>query len=334
MSTPFAMPCRGEDTAPIFNKYKPRELTRFFDELEYLFERAWHQLGDDNKAKKRHTLRYVDFEIEEVWRTIPEFADPMKTYNQFKAAILDLYPDASEDNRYSLNDLDFLIGERLRLGINSVNNLIDFNMRFLAITNWLMNKRRLSDLEQQRSYIRAFQSSLLTSILALLKVEFPNQRPDEPHKVSYVYKAALGVLRSTPAAYRQYSLADMDILIGERLRLGIHSAVELDDFHKPFLEITDWLISRGDLSDLEQRRSYIRAFPPWLLTPIYNRLRVNFPNRRPDDSEPYPYKVSFVHKAAEFVLSAPVHPGPCSSPVIPSSSTRSPTPPQGGPGLW
>ena len=150
------MPARDEDTAPIFNKLKARELPRFFDELEYLFARAAITSEAD---KKRHTLRYVDFDIELLWRTIPEFSDPTKTYDEFKAAILHFYPDASEDNQYSFNDIDILIGERLRLGINSINDLANFHMRFLAITNWRIERRQLSDFEQRRIYIRAFPYS-------------------------------------------------------------------------------------------------------------------------------------------------------------------------------
>ena len=146
MTTPFSMPARGEDTAPIFNKFKPCE---FFDELEYLFVRAAINSED---GKKRRTLRYVDFDIELLWRAIPEFADSTKTSAEFKAAILCFYPDTSEDNRYFHSDIDILIGERLRLGIYSVNELADFNMRFIAITNWLIDRRQLSDLEQQRCH--------------------------------------------------------------------------------------------------------------------------------------------------------------------------------------
>jgi hypothetical protein len=204
MTTPFFMPARGEDTAPIFNKLKPRELPRFFDELEYLFVRAAITSEAD---KKRHTLRYVDFDIELLWRAIPEFADPTKTYAEFKAGIIYFYPDASDDNRYSLinSDLDILIGERLRLGIESVNDLADFHMRFLAITNWRIERRQLSDLEQQRSYIRAFPPLLLTSILTRLQIKFPDQHPNIPYKVSDVYEAALFVLGFASASVHQYS---------------------------------------------------------------------------------------------------------------------------------
>ena len=202
MTTTFFMPARGEDAAPIFNKLKSRELPRFFDELEYLFVRAAITSEAD---KKRHTLRYVDFDIELLWRAIPEFTDPTKTYDEFKAGILYFYPDASEDNRYSLSDIDILIGERRRLGINSVNDLADFHMRFIAITNWRIERRQLSDLEQRRCYIRAFPPSLLTSILTRLQIKFPDQHPDIPYKVSDVYEAALFVLGFASPSVHRYS---------------------------------------------------------------------------------------------------------------------------------
>ena len=297
MTTRFFMPARGEDTAPFFNKLKPRELPRFFDELEYLFVRAAVTSEAD---KKRHTLRYVDFDIELLWRAIPEFADPTKTYDVFKAGILHFYHDASKDNRYSLSDIDILIGERRRLGINSVNELADFNMRFLATTNWLIDRGHLDGYEQRRSYIQAFSPLLLIPILTRLQIKFPDQHPDKPYEVSDVYTIALFILQSTPAPVycNQYSLSDMDILIGERLRIGIRTALGLADFHERILAITNWLFERRQLSDLEQQRSYIQAFRPALLTSILTRLQIKFPDQHPD----VPYKVSDVYEAAQFVL--------------------------------
>jgi hypothetical protein len=303
MTTPFSMPCRGEVTAPTFNKLNPRELPKFFDELEYLFERAdirWNEYEEEDFYLKRHTLRYVDFETEELWRAIPEFADPVMGYDDFKAGILGLYPDTSEDDRYSLSDIDTLIGERRRLGINSVDDMVDFNTRFLKTTSWLIDRGQLSDLEQRHSYIRAFPPSLLRSILTRLQIKFPRMPRDEPHKISNVYKAVLFVLRSKPASVDrdQYSLSDMDILIGKRLRLGILSEYELTDFHNRFLAITNWLIDRRKLSDLEQQRSYIQAFRPLQLTSILTRLQIKFPHQHPH----VPYKVSDVYEAALSVL--------------------------------
>jgi hypothetical protein len=71
------MPARGERAAPTFDKTKPRELTRFFNELEYLFNRAAIESDTDKKVQ---VVRYVDFEVEEIWKTFPEFKDELKTY--------------------------------------------------------------------------------------------------------------------------------------------------------------------------------------------------------------------------------------------------------------
>ena len=66
MANTFYMPARGERAAPSFDITKPRELIRFFEELEYLFTRA--DLKDETE-KKKHVLCYVDFDIEQIWKT-------------------------------------------------------------------------------------------------------------------------------------------------------------------------------------------------------------------------------------------------------------------------
>src|ERR1700678_1254282 len=57
MSSRVAMPARGERVAPAFDTAKPREILRFFAELEYLFK---HADLDSDSDKKEHVLRYVD----------------------------------------------------------------------------------------------------------------------------------------------------------------------------------------------------------------------------------------------------------------------------------
>ena len=57
MAAPFYMPAHGERAAPTFDTSKPRELIRFFEELEYLFTRA---SLEEESEKKKPVLRYVD----------------------------------------------------------------------------------------------------------------------------------------------------------------------------------------------------------------------------------------------------------------------------------
>jgi len=190
------MPARGEHTAPAFDTAKPRELSRFFAELEYLFKRA--DLESDSE-KKEHILRYVDFETEQIWKTFPEYTNDTQTYQQFKDAILIHYPDATGDYVYSLGDIDLLIGERQCIGITTSMDLSDYHLKFIAITTWLVDKEQLGNLEQERAYIRAFQPPFLAAIMNRLQVKFPDHHPNIPHKVKDVYGAARFILQAGSA---------------------------------------------------------------------------------------------------------------------------------------
>jgi hypothetical protein len=201
MASSFHMPARGERAAPTFDTTKPRELIRFFEELEYLFARAALQ---DESEKKKHVLRYVEFDVEQIWKTFPEYLDNDKTYLDFKAAILVHYPDASGDYVYSLRDMDHLIGERQRIGIANTLDLADYHLKFLSITSWLIEKQQLGTLEQQRGYLRAFQTRLLGAINNRLQMKYPDHHPNKPHKVQDVYEAARFILQSATTAPQNY----------------------------------------------------------------------------------------------------------------------------------
>ena len=195
-STP--MPARGEHAAPTFDKTKPRELLQFFDDLEYLMERAAITSESD---KKKQAVRYTDFDTEQVWKTFPEFKNNTVSYQDFKQAILVHYPDASGDFIYSLRDMDSLISERQHIGINSTQDLSDYHLQFMSITTWLKEKKHLGELEQQRAYIRAFQPPLLSAIQNCLQLKNPNHHPSIPHTVEKVYEVARFVLQGTNQSY-------------------------------------------------------------------------------------------------------------------------------------
>ena len=97
-----------------------------------------------------------------------------------------------------------------------------------------------------------------------------------------------------------YSLHDMDLLIGERQRVGITASSDLSDYHLKFIAITSWLIDKQQLGSLEQERAYICAFQPPFLGAIMNRLQVKFPDHHPS----IPYKVKDVYDAVQFILQA------------------------------
>jgi hypothetical protein len=57
------MPMRNERAAPTFDSSKPRELSRYFEDLEQLMKRA---TISDQQDMKKQVLRYVDFSTEQI----------------------------------------------------------------------------------------------------------------------------------------------------------------------------------------------------------------------------------------------------------------------------
>src|SRR5271155_1362303 len=187
MAAPILMPLRNERIAPKFDTSRARELPRYFEDLEALLDRA--QITNDIQ-KKKHAVRYTDFDTEQIWKSFPEFKTPSVSYEEFKKTILFHYPEASGKFLYSIGDMDLLISEHRRVGITSARDLSDYHLQFLAITTWIIEKKQLSDLEQQRAYIRAFQSQLLTAITNRLQLKNPDHHPNIPYEVSEVYEMA------------------------------------------------------------------------------------------------------------------------------------------------
>ena len=186
------MPSRGERSAPTFDQTQPREIVRFFDELERLFVRVG---VTDQQEMKKDACRYVDFSVERVWKTFPEYGNNAKTFLDFKQAILVHYPDAEGDYVYSVNDLDKHINDTIIKGITTTDALQTFHLEFLTISTWLIQKELMGLIEQRRAYLRVFTGELLTRIKARLSIKFMDQHPSKPHTVNEVYETARFVLQ-------------------------------------------------------------------------------------------------------------------------------------------
>jgi hypothetical protein len=188
------IPGQGERGAPTVDITKPRQLVRFFKELEPLFVRA---SINNEQEKKDLVLKYVDLELEEVWQRYPEYKDHNTTYAGFKAAILAHYPDATGDYMYSLADLDTLIGERYRIGIRTLDDLTDYHNRFEAVTSWLREKDHIGKKEEERAYVGAFQPHFWDLIENCLSIKHMNQHPNVPYPMADVYEAARSILQGS-----------------------------------------------------------------------------------------------------------------------------------------
>jgi hypothetical protein len=126
---------QGHSSAPKFTPDVPRELQCYFKELELLFGPA--QVVDN--TDKRSTPGYVDIDTADLWEAIPEF-NTTKTFNEFKSAIFKLYPGSESERKWTIADMDKLVGEQLQMGILDISDLRNYYRVFYTITQFLLTK--------------------------------------------------------------------------------------------------------------------------------------------------------------------------------------------------
>ncbi|KAJ7278317.1 hypothetical protein C8J57DRAFT_1576773 [Mycena rebaudengoi] len=157
---PAQMPARGDRNTPQFDSSKPRELPRYFSDLEFHFTRVGIT---DATEKKGHSTRFLSVEEQDIWESLDEFK-PTSTYEQFKAAVLKL----------------------------------EFYRQFLVITQFLISRQRLSIAEQCRSFRRAIAPAhLWARVHQRLQIKKPDVHPDDPYELADLHEAVQFVLSDT-----------------------------------------------------------------------------------------------------------------------------------------
>ncbi|EPQ49701.1 hypothetical protein GLOTRDRAFT_20116, partial [Gloeophyllum trabeum ATCC 11539] len=192
------LPSRYDKHAPRFDPEQPRTLLRYFEDITDLFAAHPNAVASE-AAKKAVVVKYVPMYEEELWKGVPEFADDSKSFEEFKAAILALYPAVKEDQRYSVGDMDRIVGERQRVGIHNLADLAAFYRDFLLVTRYLRKNDIISVREQGRAFQRGFQPDLWAKIFGRLQIKDVDHQPDTPYSVDEVYKAAEFILHGTSA---------------------------------------------------------------------------------------------------------------------------------------
>ena len=117
------MPARGEHSAPYFDDSCPEELNRYFADLQFLLN--CFQVVDQNEHKQA-AVKYLKIRTEQLWTTTCTWANQTATFNEFKTEVFQLYPGASADRTWSIQDLDLLIGQMSCIGILTTADLGEY----------------------------------------------------------------------------------------------------------------------------------------------------------------------------------------------------------------
>ncbi|KAF8237967.1 hypothetical protein L208DRAFT_1244671, partial [Tricholoma matsutake] len=162
----------------------------YFEELELLFPTC--SVTESNLMKK-HTCHYLDIDSSKLWESLPEY-QPGTSFNEFRTAVHKLYPGSEDDRKWSISDMDKLVGEQLSVVIFDANNLGMYYRAFYNINHFLRAKNGILEAEQSRAYVRGFQPGLWTRIARRLKLKFPDHYPDDPYPLNDIHDAAKFVL--------------------------------------------------------------------------------------------------------------------------------------------
>ena len=102
---------------------------------------------------KKYALQFADCDTAELWEILPEFADTVKTYQDFVDAVYKLYLGSDSEQQWAIADMNKLVGETLRVGILSLTDLGKYHREFMAIMMFLIVKNCISPAEKSHAFM-------------------------------------------------------------------------------------------------------------------------------------------------------------------------------------
>ncbi|KAI0326316.1 hypothetical protein GY45DRAFT_1348437 [Cubamyces sp. BRFM 1775] len=188
------MPPCGHATAPTFDPANPRNLRCFFLDVEALFERSG---VEDEQQKKVWVVRYLPMEVAELCESLPAYSGEGHSYQQFKTAVIALYPGAGDDRKFSMAEVEALVTQRAKSPITNVVELSSYYRDFYTMTTYLIVQGQCSKSEQSHLFVRGIAEPLWERIQKRLELKDPDHYPDDPYDVDKVYEAATFILHGT-----------------------------------------------------------------------------------------------------------------------------------------
>ncbi|KIJ92053.1 hypothetical protein K443DRAFT_135363 [Laccaria amethystina LaAM-08-1] len=143
-SSSKSMPLPGSRGAPNFDKAKPIELLRYIEQMEDIFK----EYGvDDDQDKKRYLGKYTDQMTEYEWRAFETY-DSSSSYEEFKAALIDDYPEAKMAGKGTLSNLRKICKEHQCIHVDDFAELKSLTRSFKAEQQLLLNPPALVEHSQ------------------------------------------------------------------------------------------------------------------------------------------------------------------------------------------
>jgi hypothetical protein len=182
------MPLRGTDAAPKFDG-NPRELIRYFDDVEQLADAA----GLNDAQRIKATLRYIHRDDAETWETLSEVK--AGDFGKFCEAVKELYPGCKEDKSYMRDDLRRLVADQATKTMHSQDDVGDYLRKFRRISTYLISNNRLADPDRDRMFLEGLHVDIRDRVVRRLAVKQPDKHPDDAYTQKDVIAAAVFLLQ-------------------------------------------------------------------------------------------------------------------------------------------
>ncbi|RPD73174.1 hypothetical protein L226DRAFT_465986 [Lentinus tigrinus ALCF2SS1-7] len=193
------MPPRGSAGAPSFDPNSDvRSIIGFFEDLKYCFTQAG---VSSPREKKDHAVRYAPDTEKAIWRSYPELKEPMKSWDDFKNAVLAEYIGDGGKMLFTLRDLDMLVSMTAKNGVHSIKEFNEYSRKFRDIATFLVSGGYLREDDRDYCFLQGLQDSFRTQVLERLRITHPEVlAPRQQYSITQLASASQPPVALGPAA--------------------------------------------------------------------------------------------------------------------------------------
>ncbi|PPQ85918.1 hypothetical protein CVT26_000375, partial [Gymnopilus dilepis] len=178
---------RRHEAAPKFDG-QPLSLLRYLEEIYVLGKVSHYSDSEIIEA----AIFYIPDEDYELWSQLPEASGD--SWEAFKTAVVELYPGADGDRKYSFRDLEDLIEKSSSEPANNIDQFGTFYRDFIRVSSFLKRKSRLTDHEAAKFFLLGLHIDFRKSVRERLRLKNPDHHPDDPWTLKEVADAAIFVI--------------------------------------------------------------------------------------------------------------------------------------------
>jgi hypothetical protein len=137
----------------------------------------------------------------DTWKQLPEYQGN-STFDEFKDAVWTLYPGAKVGSKWSIGNLDRLVGETTQLGIVSAEDFSRYHQSFFNISEYLVSQNVMSRSDQSHMFMHVFSLEVLDRILNRLSVSILAQLSNTLYVLADIKSAVEFILEGPGRLYR------------------------------------------------------------------------------------------------------------------------------------